>query len=66
MTGEDSELEDIVNKGLEQNAVQLSIGILSAVNSLAQSNATTTDTSMVRDHFVLCEKHELRIRGYEV
>ncbi|XP_022784277.1 uncharacterized protein LOC111324875 [Stylophora pistillata] len=52
LTGEDSELEDIVNKGLEQNAVQLSIGILSAFNSLAQSNATTTDSSTVRENVI--------------
>lgn len=47
LTGENSELEDIVHKGKEQSAVQLSIGILSAVNALARINATT-NTPAVR------------------
>ena len=46
LTGENSELEDIVHKGKEQSAVQLSIGILSAVNALARSNATTNTTAV--------------------
>ena len=48
LTGEDGELESLVQKENNQLAVQLTIGVLSAVDSLKENNTTTTNTSLVR------------------
>ena len=48
LIGEDGELETLVDEENNQLAVQLTIGVLSAVDSLKENNATTTNTSLVR------------------
>lgn len=48
LIGDDGELETLVDEENKQLAVQLTIGVLSAVDSLKKNNATTTNTSLVR------------------
>jgi hypothetical protein len=48
LIGENGELETLVNEENNQLAVQLTIGVLSAVDSLKENNETTTNTSLVR------------------
>ena len=47
LIGENSELDNLVNGENNQVAVQLSIGVLSAVDNLRENNATTTNNSLV-------------------
>jgi len=48
LTAENGELETLVEEENNQLAVQLTIGVLSAVDSLKENNATATNTSLVR------------------
>lgn len=48
LIGDSGELETLVDEENNELAVQLTIGVLSAVDSLNENNVTTTNTSLVR------------------
>ncbi|KAJ7336026.1 hypothetical protein OS493_013400 [Desmophyllum pertusum] len=52
LIGENSELDNLVNGENNQVAVQLSIGVLSAVDNLRENNATTTNNSLLRENII--------------
>ena len=48
LVGDHSELDKIVNEENNELAVQISIGVLSAVDNLKANNETNTNTTHVR------------------
>ena len=62
LIGEDGELESLVVEENNQLAVQLSIGVLSAVDSLKENNATTTNTTLVRPVTHILQKRSKAVK----
>ncbi|XP_078384727.1 sperm receptor for egg jelly-like [Oculina patagonica] len=52
LIGAHSELENLVNQEDNELAVQISIGVLSAVDNLKENNETTTNTSLLREDII--------------